>query len=275
MVHLLLLLTLHQAPVGVGLASKRPGVDALAPSLAVKVAVALEAAGVQDVLSPAALARALKGKAELRSCNASAACLARIAALLGPRAVVVGVDVGKVAKTLAVHLEAISAEGGRSLAVADVTTTVDGSAAELDGVLSTFSQELLRALRPSPPPAQPPVADAPVAVKLEPTPVVLDAPVLAQAPPARGARVLPWVLVGTAAVAAGLAAGFGVSSLSDKAAYNASISTVDGVRVSSQTDAQLQALAGATNTKATVALTSGLFAVALAAAGAVLFATGD
>jgi hypothetical protein len=32
-VHLLLLLALHQAPVGVGLASKRPGVDALAPGL--------------------------------------------------------------------------------------------------------------------------------------------------------------------------------------------------------------------------------------------------
>lgn len=279
MVALVVLLALAQAPAsrgpfGVAVVSKRAGVEAIAPAIAARVQTALGTAGLQGVLTASELSRAFKGKGDPRSCNAAPACLARFAAFAGPRAVLVGVDVGKVAKTLAIHLEAISAEGGASLAVADVTSTVDSYASDLDATLAAFVRELDAASKPPPALRLP---DAPVAVRLEPLLAPDASPALVEgAVVTRPARVLPWVLVGTAAVATGVAAGFGVSGIADRNAYGASITTTsDGVRVSSQTDAQLEALANSTNAKATIALTSGLVAVALAAVGGVLFATGD
>src|SRR4051794_25835082 len=106
----LVLLLLTQAParpsVAVVVSSKRPGADASAQKVGARMVEALTTAGFTSPLDDAATLRLLK-KAKLnpRDCQGATPCLLKLATALGPSTVVVGVDVGRIGDSLAIHVE--------------------------------------------------------------------------------------------------------------------------------------------------------------------------
>jgi hypothetical protein len=117
-----------RTPVGVVLTSKRPGAEAVSVKIATRVYDVLRKEGVGGLMNNAETTKELKasGFADPRTCQGTRACLTKLAILLGAKAVVIGVDVGKVGNTLAIHLDAIAADQEQPLASLDVSSSVDG-----------------------------------------------------------------------------------------------------------------------------------------------------
>ncbi len=270
-------------PVAVVITSKRPGADAYSLKVATRVFESLKREGVGAPLDEAAAAKELQsaGFSDPRSCDGSVACLVKLAVLLGPRAVIVGVDVGKVARSLAIHLEAVTSDGERTLVAVDLMAPSDKWQDQTVADFARFSRKVKDGLVPQRPatvtpevPVKKP-ADAPVVAALQPPPppppavdVVKDGEV------SGGAPVLPWVAAGGAVVAVGLAGTLGALGLSDKNAWTSALVTLpDGTQGSRLSQADATALAGSANAKLTGALVSGVVGVALGVTAGVLFAS--
>jgi len=132
-----------RGPVAVVIDSKRPGSDAFASKVNTRVHSGLVNLGLDSPLDNDEAVKKLKtaGYSDPRNCQAAVPCVARLAKLLGPKGVVVGVDVAKIGKSLAIHLEAVSADG-ESLAVADLSGTTDGWLGELSAPIDAFAKQV-------------------------------------------------------------------------------------------------------------------------------------
>ena len=277
-----------RAPVAVVITSRRPGAEATAPKIAQRVLDSFKREGVAGLLDDAATARELRaaGFSDPRSCQGTRACVSKLAILLGPRAVVVGIDVGKVGKTLAIHLEAVASDRNESLGTLDVSASLNEWSDAMSVPIVVFVRDVKAglelkkkavAITSSPPPPLPPLevarTDAPTKTELVPAPRS-EASVsgLVEQNPGKPPRVAAWVFAGSAAATAGVAVAFGVMSGGAKAQFDASLIDLgDGTQGSRLPEDQARALANSANTNAAVALTSGILSAGLTAAAAVFF----
>lgn len=272
-----------RGPVAVTLTSRRPNTDAFTPKVAARVVEVLKREGVADVRDDARSVKDLKaaGFSDPRSCNGGQSCSAKLAVLLGPRAVLVAVDVGKVGKSLAIHLEAFAADLPEPIAVADITARDDKWADQSLAEITTFARQVKDRLpvtpvkvatAPPPPPDPTSKSDAPVKPALEPKPDTGRTDLTDTADP--GASKVPAIAVASAAGVAAVVAGvFAGLAASDRATWDRNVTTqADGSLGSTTlTQAEVNALASGINTRASVALGTGLAAVALGGVATWLF----
>jgi len=258
-------------PLALGLSSKRAGAEAYAPKVLAKVRAALTAEGLSA------------GTGDFRSCQGDTACLKREAERLP--GVVVGVDVGHIAKSLAIHLEAVSSKVSEPIAVADLSASATGWQTETAEGLRAFAKSLvekLHKLEPAPataqrdvfeeaakPKAAAPDASPPVPAEQPPPNPALE--VRAQ-PPARpdGTSVVRWVpaVVGAALlVSSGVCLGLG---LHEKGIVDGSINA-EGLSTLPQSLYDQHRNAG--NTELTAALATLVLGLALGATTGILLAT--
>jgi hypothetical protein len=263
-------------PVVVVVTSMRPGSDALRARVAERV---LETCRREGLVIPFELGAV----AAPRSCNGTRACVSRLAVVVGPRAVVVGVDVAEVAGQLSISLQAIAADAATPLASVDLLAPVasweDGT---VEG-MTRFARKVREGLAPAQRSAAPPIAAAPRALP------GLDAPVLATAKPsltpalsptASAAFTAPRPRARTAATitavggvaAIGLAVGLLVSGLADKSTYEAALfTTPDGATATHLPEAQARTLASSANGKLAGAAVATGVGAALGVVSAYLF----
>lgn len=277
-----------RAPVGVVLTSRRPNTDAFAPKVAARVVELLKREGVADVRDDARSTKELKaaGFSDPKSCNGGQTCSAKLAVLLGARAVVVAVDIGKVGKSLAIHLEAFAADLPEALAVADITAREDKWADQSLADITTFVRQVKEklivqakvAVTPPPPPppdvkkTDPKKSDTPVATKLEPKQKDDRTDLVDTAEPS--SSKVPAIAVASAAGAAAITAGiFAGLAAGDRSTWDKNVTMQpDGTLGSSTlTQTQVQQLGSSMNTKATVALGAGIGAVVLGGVATWLF----
>ena len=284
---LLLQLTLGQAdtrgPVAVVITSKRPGAEAFAGKITQRVFDSFKREGVTGLLDDAATAKELRaaGFSDPKSCQGTRACLSKLAILLGPKAVVVGVDVGKIGKTLAIHLEAVAADKDASLGTLDVSSSLNGWSDAMSAPIVVFVRDVKAGLelgkKPvEPPPTTPPLevakTDAPKKTDLVPAPKKDDPSTLIEKPEGKPPRVAAWVFAGGAAATAGVAIAFGVMSGNAKKDFDASLVDLgDGTKASRLPEDQARALANTANTDAAVAVTSAVISAGLTAAATIFF----
>lgn len=268
-----------RAPVAVVMTSKRPGADKVAPKIAARVVDYLKREKVDRLLDDAATVKELKalGFSDPRSCQGNRACVDKLAVLIGAHAVVVSVDVGKIGKTLAIHLEAVAADSPKSLATLDVSSSLDDWSDALSVPIVVFSRdvkaglELKKTDKPAvaqtPPPSPPPAVvadDTPKKVDLVPAVKADETPTLVATEPGKPPKVAAWVLAGGAVVAAGASIGVGVMAGEAKKKFDASLVTLpDGTTGSTLTQAQAQQLAGQANAGVPISIASGVVSAAL------------
>ncbi len=151
----------QRGPVAPVVVSKRPGADAFATKIAARVHEVLKREGVAPLLEPAAAAKELKagGFSDPRNCQGGQTCVTKLAVVLGARAVVVGVDVGKIARQLAIHLEAVAADKAQPLASVDISVPADNWSDKSIADITQFVRAMKGKLAAEAPP--PPVATAP------------------------------------------------------------------------------------------------------------------
>lgn len=274
-----------RTPVAVVLTSKRPGADAVAAKIGQRVFDSFKREGVDGLMDDAATARELRaaGFSDPKSCQGTRACLSKLAILLGPKAVVVGVDVGKVGKTLAIHLEAVAADRDASLGTLDVSSSLNGWSDAMSAPIVVFVRDVKAGLElkkrdapRDPPPTAPPLetaqSDAPRKTDLTPGPRADDLPPLVSTGPDQAPRVAAWVFAGGAAAAAGAAVGFGIMAGGARQQFDASLVTLDdGSRGTTLSEAEARGLADTANTGAAVAITSGIISAGLTAAATYFF----
>jgi hypothetical protein len=276
----LLTYTLAQAvtrePVAVVQSSRRPGAEAQAPKISQRVVDSLRREGVGELLEVARAAKELRalGFSDPRTCQGTQACLAKLAVLLGPHAIVVGVDVGRVGKTLAIHLDAVAADQEAPLASLDVSSSLDGWSDAMSAQIVVFARDVkaglvIKRAVDVPPPLPPP--DAPVTQQLLPPPSLGPAHPSPQLT-ARAPRVGAFVLGGGALASAIAAVTFGLLGLGAKAQYEGALVRLpDGTFASSLTQARANQLASTANTDFTVALSTAILAAALGGAATWFF----
>lgn len=287
MLSLVLAVTLAQAadvraPVGVVLTSKRPGAEAASVKIAGRVFDVLKKEGVGGLMNNAQTTKELKanGFSDPRTCQGTRSCLSKLAILLGAKAVVIGVDVGKVGKTLAIHLDAIAADQEKPLASLDVSSSFDGWSDAMSAPIVVFVRDVKAGLeiqRDEPPPPPPPVVVAPkvddTPKKTELTPAPKEDPLVVAKPSSGGVpRAVPWALAGTAVAAAGGSVVLGILGAGDKAKFNASlVSLPDGTQGSTLPESEAKALASSANTKIGLAIGTAVLSAALGGAAAYFF----
>jgi hypothetical protein len=197
-----------------------------------------------------------------QSCEGRAPCLGQLARSQASDTVVVGVDVTKIQKSLAIHADAVNASGD-VLATLDLALPIDGWLRGLAGPLETFTDVLAKQLMPAR--MSEPEAHAPP-----------ESPLSEPAPPAAAPGRMP-VAVPVGATVGGLALlgtsiAFALSSQSLVARYNAALETSsDGAHGTSLSLLDVQKLQAGANTRATVALALGVAAGALVLAAVLLF----
>ena len=274
-----------RTPVAVVMTSKRPGSEAVAPKIAQRVFDSFKREGVAGLLDDAASTKELRdsGFSDPKSCQGTKACLGKLAILLGPHAVVVGIDVGKVGKTLAIHLEAVSSDREESLGSLDVASSLSGWSDAMSAPIVVFVRDVkaglelkkARVVEPPPPPPPREVArtDTPTKTELVPAPKQNPSSTeLVEQPPGKPPRVAAWVFAGGAAATAGVAVAFAVLSGGAKSQFDASLIDLgDGTKGSRLPEDQARALANTANTDAAVAVTSGILSAGLTAAAAIFF----
>ncbi|PZR18385.1 MAG: hypothetical protein DI536_00440 [Archangium gephyra] len=273
-----------RTPVAVVLTSKRPGADAVAAKISQRVFDSFKREGVTGLMDDATATRELRaaGFSDPKSCQGTRACLSKLAILLGPRAVVVGVDVGKVGKTLAIHLEAVAADKDASLGALDVSSSLNGWSDAMSAPIVVFVRDVKSGLelgkKPAvkdAPPTTPPLeaaSDAPTKTDLTPQAKVDEQPLMVTQEPGKPPRVAAWALAGGAAAAAGVAIGFGISAGGAKKQFDDSIVVLDdGSRGTTLTEAQARQLSEQANAGAVVAITSGVISAGLTAAATYFF----
>lgn len=274
-------LALAQQPtevVGVAITSERAGAVELGESLALQVHQALVREGLPNVMDPHAVATKVKdtGALDPKTCKGARSCAQKAAVLLGARAVVVSVDVGKLGPTVVVHLEALAADSEKPLEVADVTADAEQVLQKSAVPVTVFARSLAQKLaaRATPPvaarvePKPEPVAkaDAPAKASLVPPPPEVD-PSVTNIDDAPRSRAAPIAVTSITVAAAATAVAFLAVGLSAKSEY-------EGARVgngTSLTRDQADALAGRANTGFTVALGAGSAAVAGGVVSAILW----
>lgn len=256
--------------------SKRPAVDQYIAVLTGRAHVLLKREGVGPLLEESAGIAQLKlaGVTDPRSCQGGRACVARMAVILGARAVVVGIDVGKAGASLAVIMEAVAADTGKPLLTSEFEVTIatysDASALPV----TLFARELKKKLDAERPAevvvAAKPVADAPVVAILEPPPT----PPLVEvtAAPSQTKQAIGLTTAGAAFLAAGAGIGLAVIGNSAKGQITASLSG-SNMQVSSLSRSQLTSLEGQANSAFTVALISSIAAGILTAVAIYCFAS--
>lgn len=272
-----------RTPVAVVITSKRPGAEAVAPKIAQRVFDSFKREGVGGLLDDAAAIKEVQGAgfSDPKSCQGTRACLSKLAVLLGAKAVVVGVDVGKVGKTLAIHLEAVAADRDESLATLDVSSSLNGWSDAMSAPIVVFVRdvkaglELKKKVEPPPPPPPLEVAktDTPKKTDLEPKPRV-EAPVSGVEKDAGGKppKIAAWAVAGGAAVAAGGAVAFGIVSAGAKSQYDASLVDLGNGMVGSRLpEDQVRGLASTANTNAGLAIGAGVVSAGLTAVATWLF----
>lgn len=276
-----------RSPVAVVVSSKRPNAEAFSPKLAAKVLEALRKEGIGPLLDDGAATRELKlaGFSDPKSCAGGTSCVAKLAVLLGAKAVVIGVDVGKVSKSLAIHLEAMAADVEEPLATVDFLAPADKWAEKSGQPIAQFVSALKEKLvikkrstvgaEPTPEvaPVVATVTDVPRKTSLTPAPSkVTEPPLVAVKPQGKPVKVVPWVFAGAAVVTAGVSGTFAGLGFADKATFDSKrIALGNGEYGSSLTQQQATGLATSANTKLTVALTSGIVAAALAGVSVYFF----
>jgi hypothetical protein len=275
-----------RGPVAVVLSTRRAHADQMAQKIAERVHSALVNEGIDSPLDVQAAAKKLKqlGYSDPRKCEGAVTCLARLAKLLGPNAVVVGVDVGQVAHSLVIHLDAVKADG-EALATADATATVDKWAAELAAPLSDLAHKVADARSAAPSPPTPEMAthpaDAPVRTASDeppPSPPPLPSSTatattgVTAPPPAHKSKGPAIACLAGAVASFGAAGVFGGLGLRDSQTVNQSRYTLNGQTASTLPQSRIDSLSSSANTKLTVSLSAALIGVALGAASAVLFA---
>jgi hypothetical protein len=281
----LLLMALAQAPaqergpVAAVVVSKRPGADAYSTKVALRVFDSLKREGVATVLDSAAAEKELKagGFSDPRTCQGGQSCVTRLAVVLGAHAVIIGVDVGKISKSLAIHLEAIAADAAEPLAAVDISVPADKWADKSIADITRFAREVKGKLSIAPPPPPPPppdvvathdpASDAPVRHDLTPAGHEDTGVKLAVRP--APSRVPAWGLLGGAAVAGGVSVAMAVMGFSDKARFDAAL--VDGGQRSLLSQQDANARAQSANTKMTVSVVTAVVAVGLAGASTYFF----
>ena len=266
----------EQGPVVVLVASKRAGAEAFTAKVATKVQQTLLANGVAGALDDAAGAKLVKkAGGDARACQGGTECLAKTALLLGPKALVIGVDVGKIARTLAIHVEAVRAGGVEPLAVADFTAPADTWADQSAELLVPFAKQLAEKLEAA---ETPPVAkadeikrpaDAPSDTNLvpPPQPSTTTPAVTASRSSGGGGKIVPIIAVGVAAAAlitSGVFLGLGMS---EKGVVDRSITGMNTELTRSEFDARRTR----GNTYFTLSLSTALLGLVLGATGGVLF----
>lgn len=268
-------------PVAIVITSKRPGAEQVAPKIAVRVFESFKREGVAGLLNDAAASKELRaaGFSDPKSCQGTRACLSKLAILLGPKAVVVGVDVGKVGKTLAIHLEAVAADREESLGTLDVSSGLTDWSDAMSAPIVVFVRDVKAGLEvkrkvEEPPPAPPlTVADAPRKAELTPPPPSVEAPVgdVVATKPARSMAV-PAVLAGGAVAAAVSTAVFAVVAGEHKGRFDASLVDLPGGgRGSTLPEAEARALASTANTAVGLSIGSAVLTAGLAAVATYLF----
>lgn len=272
-----------RGPVAVVITSKRPGAETTAPKIAQRVFDSFKREGVVNLLDDAATSKELRaaGFSDPRSCQGTRACLSKLAILLGPKAVVVGIDVGKVGKTLAIHLEAVSADREESLGTLDVSSSLSGWSDAMSAPIVVFVRDVKAELEikkqaPSDPPPTPPLevarTDTPKKTELVPALKEERAVNVVEQADGKPPKVAAWVFAGGALATAGVAVAFGVMSGNAKSQFDASLVDLGGgARGSTLPEDQARALANTANTNAAVALTSGLVSAGLTAAATLFF----
>ncbi len=270
----------NAGPLSVVVSSKRPGADQYATKLAARVHQALTREGFTDALDDAATDKLVKtaGFSDARNCQGGQKCLQRLAVLVGPRAVIIGVDVGKVGKELAVHLEAISAVDASTLSVSDFTTTVKNYGDESAVPVTLFVRALQSKISSPVAEDTPKVEEHPKSEQkpklVENVPPPPPPPLVVEAHEPRS-HLPAWLFTGGAVVSAGVGATFGIIGLSDKGAFDKAVTkTPTGMLISNLSRAELDSLANRVNTDFTIALVSGVAAAVLVAA-AVYFWTAN
>ena len=257
-------------PVAIVVSSRRDALNTLSPQLCDELKKALAAEGVVAMSDAESTQRLVSlGGVEPRACDGSKLCLQRLAELL--RGVVIGVDVGKVQRFSAGHLEALAIDRAESIGVADITA--DGKSWQKKSAsaaiafarkiapvvleLERVRQEQLRA------DAMPPqVTDVPRQASLLPDAPLTPPPELTVR---RSRGPVPYVLLGAAIAAAGAAVAMLILGLADANRYNGSLQPLAGGTTSSFTQAQLNGLAASGNLKFSIAAGCGAGALVLAA----------
>jgi hypothetical protein len=268
-----------RAPVAVVVTSQRPGAEALSGKIAQRVHEAFKREGVGDLRDDPAASRELRaaGFSDPRSCQGTRACLRKLAVLLGPKAVVVGVDVAKVGKVLALHLEAVAADSDTSLGAVDASLPFTGWGDNLAATIVVFVRDVKDGLvvkRGAEPGPAEPASDAPVASAPTRQPELVPAAVEVRQSPelAKPVRVTPWVLASGAVIGAGTAVAFGVLSANNRGQFDASLIDLgNGTKGSRLPEAQARALATNANTDLAVAVSAAAVGVGLTALATWLF----
>ncbi len=272
------------SPIAVVVSSKRPGADLYASGISSRVHAALIREGVPaaDTLDDAATGKRVKaaGFSDARNCQGGASCLTRLATLLSPHAVVVGVDVGKIGSQLAVRLEAVSAQTGKSLLVTDVSSAAEGWGDKVAVPIALFARRVVEELaRLAPPPAPVAIAPRPVPEPAKDVPLAARlVPAVQQRPPAEVKRsttpaAVKWTLGGGAVAAGGVSVAFLAVGLNARAQFNGKSTMVDGMNATLYTAAEADRLASRSNSQLTLSLVSGIVAAALFVAATYFFVT--
>jgi hypothetical protein len=272
----LLLLGADPGPLSVVATSKRPGAEAFGPKVAARVLELMKREAVSNTLDDGQTIKLLKAAEfpDPRACSGGKKCVKKLAVLLGPRAVVVSVDVAKLGKSLSIHLEAIAADVVEPLAVADVTADAETWKEQSAVGIVTFTRELKSKLTEPAPAAAPLPSPAPPRVAtLTPEPVITAPVEVQRAPTPSTPSIAPWIAVGAGAAALVTSGVFLGLGLSDKARYDGrtSIDPISGERAFQGLDGERVALRDAGNLKFTVALSTALLGAALGGLGAWLF----
>ncbi len=260
-------------PVAVVVASKRPGADAAAQKVATRMTAALTAAGFKAPIDDAATVKLLKKqKLNPRDCQGASPCVLKLAAALGPAALIVAVDVGRIGDSLAIHVEAATGDGV-SRGILDVPSDVDLKSGQIDA-FDGFAKTLAEKLAPTPaiPVAALP-ADAPKSTTLAPSVTEPPRVIVARSTgPSTMRRALPWVAGAGAVGALAVSGTFFALGSQDKRTYDNSV----GVnRVSRLTHSELQAISSQGNARFSIGVTTAVVGLALAATAALLFATSE
>lgn len=281
------------------MSKRRASADALGKQVAQKVHAALAANRVPGVLDDRDALKRLKtaGVPDPRRCDAQSACLAALAGRLGGSAIIIGIDAGKVMRSVAVHVEAVKADGTK-LAHVEFSGPFARWSEDSAPVLARFARELKEALASPRPPVveetRPPPRPRPVADARPPPPVPDDRPVaepppdlepLAEAPPPdldlgasrrlvrrRAVNWPAWGAGGGAVAAAAVSVTFAVLGGQDVKAFSAAAYTSpSGAAASRLTEPEARALADRGNDRMTVAAGSAVGAAALTGIAAYLF----
>jgi hypothetical protein len=260
--------------------SKRPAVDQYISVLTGRTHALLAREGVAPLLEEAAGIELLKqaGVTDPRSCQGGRACVARMAVILGSRAVVVGIDVGKAGASLSIIMEAVAAETGKPLLTSEFEVPIANYSDASALPVTLFARELKKKLdaeRPAEPEVvvSKPVTDVPLVTKLDPPPLPRPEPIPAVVEaPSRTKRVLGFTLVGGAVVSAGTG---GVLALVGNGAKNKITASLSpgNPQVSELPRSELKSLEGQANGAFTGALIGLIAAGVLTAVAIYCFAS--